>query len=31
MKLFEGLKGRADPSDGICKILTSSPFGGMRE
>jgi hypothetical protein len=31
VKLFEGLKGRAVPSGGICKILTSNPFGGMRE
>jgi hypothetical protein len=31
VKLFEGLKGRAVPSVGICKILTSNPFGGMRE
>ena len=26
VKLFEGLKGRAVPSVGICKILTSNPF-----
>jgi len=31
VKLFEGLKGRAVPSGGICKILTSSPFKGMNE
>jgi hypothetical protein len=31
VKLFEGLKGRAVPSVGICKILISNPFGGMRE
>jgi hypothetical protein len=31
VKLFEGLKGRAVPAGGICKILTSNPFGGMRE
>ncbi len=31
VKLFEGLKGRAVPCGGICKILTSNPFGGMRE
>jgi hypothetical protein len=26
VKLFEGLKGRAVSSVGICKILTSNPF-----
>jgi hypothetical protein len=31
VKLFEGLKDRAVPGVGICKILTSNPFGGMRE
>jgi hypothetical protein len=31
VKLFEGLKVRAVPSVGIGKILTSNPFGGMRE
>jgi hypothetical protein len=31
VKLFKGLKGRAVPSVGIGKILTSNPFGGMRE
>jgi hypothetical protein len=31
VKLLKGLKGRAVPGGGICKILTSNPFGGMRE
>ena len=31
MKLFEGLKGRAVPSVGICKILTSDTFRGSRK
>jgi hypothetical protein len=31
MTLFEGSKGRAVPSVGICKILTSDPFRGVRE
>jgi hypothetical protein len=31
VKLFEGVKGRVVPSVGICKILTSNPFRGMRE
>jgi hypothetical protein len=31
VKLFEVLKGRTVPSVGIRKILTSNPFGGMRE
>jgi hypothetical protein len=31
MKLFGGSKGRAGPSVGICEILTSGPFRGMRE
>jgi hypothetical protein len=26
VNLFEGLKGRAVPSVGICKILISNPF-----
>ena len=30
MKLFEGLKGGAVPSGGICKILTSNRFRGIR-
>jgi hypothetical protein len=31
VKLFEGVKGGDVASGGICKILTSNPFGGMRE
>jgi hypothetical protein len=31
VKLFEGCKGRAVPSVGICKILPSNPFRGVRE
>jgi hypothetical protein len=30
VKLFEGCKGRAVPSVGICKILPSNPFRGVR-
>ncbi len=31
VKLFEGSQGRAVRGGGICKILTSNPFRGMRE
>ena len=31
VKLFKGLKGRAVPSVGICKILISNPLRGVRE